>query len=130
MKRHLLGFGVFIILSVCISFFTLADAFFVGAIEARLDLLRGRNRSIQCLDATLSSLKTIEKYDQRLYKEYGIETAHKDACFTHRARACYVIGYNIVQVPHLNAVFGRETFERLNRQIRLERQAELAEEYK
>ena len=130
MKRHALGFGVFITFSVCISFFTLADAYSVGAIEARLDILRGKNRSIQCLDAALASMKTIEKYDQRLYKEYGIETAHEDGCLTHRARAYPVIGYNVVQVPHLYAVFGRETFERLNKQVMLERRAELAEEYK
>lgn len=126
MKRHLLGVCVLMISCTVSSLLTPPMAYCVGAAEASIDILRGKHRLIECSDICIK-LVGGSKFVKWLYQKYGIETLY-EACQTSKTVNYRMRGYNAVQVPHIEAVFGKENLESLYAQAKREREAELAAE--
>ena len=127
MKRHLLGLCVLMISFASSSLLTPPLAYCVGAAQASIDILRGKHRQFTCSDVCMR-FGGGNKFEKRLYQDYGIETVSVTSCMTNEAVRYRVRGYDDVQVPYMEALFRKENLESLAHQTKLEREAEIAAE--
>jgi hypothetical protein len=112
MKKHLLGLFVAVIIFTSMSFVYYRYPYFMGAIEAQLDVLRGKY-----LIKTYGRLAAERDEYNVVFNVYGFEVVPVADCQVTEDVRERTRGYNSVSVTAIDKAFGKRPWERLQQRL-------------